>query len=218
VLSDLPIAAMKTGMLGTAAVIEAVADALDEAGAPDGRPLPLVVDPVMVATSGHRLLAKDAEEALKQRILPRALVLTPNLAEAAALSGLPVDAPPAAHAEAIREWALKAWIIVKGGHGSGPEAIDHVSPPWTLPFTLSGRRVATRATHGTGCTLSAAITAALAQGADPEAAIRHARWYVQRAIESAVPVGAGHGPLNHAFAMQPLKVGEERPSDESDAS
>jgi hydroxymethylpyrimidine/phosphomethylpyrimidine kinase len=218
VLADLPIAAMKTGMLGTAAVIAAVAEALADADAKSPRPLPLVLDPVMVATSGHRLLDADAEEALKRHLLPRALVLTPNLAEAAVLSGLPRDAAPEAHAEALRTWALGAWIIIKGGHGRGPESLDFVSPPWTPPFVVGGRRVDTRATHGTGCTLSAAITAGLAQGADPEAAIRYARWYVQRAIESATPIGAGHGPLNHGFARPPLRVGDARPRDESDAA
>jgi hydroxymethylpyrimidine/phosphomethylpyrimidine kinase len=217
VLADLPVVAMKTGMLGTAAVIAAVCEALAQVDARGGRLLPLVVDPVMVATSGHRLLDPDAEEALKAQLLPRALVVTPNLAEAAALSGLPVAAPAAEHAEAIRVWASSAWIIVKGGHGVGLDCVDFVAPPASPAFTLSGRRVATRATHGTGCTLSAAITAGLAQGAEPEAAIRHARWYVQRAIEFASELGAGHGPLNHGFAREPLRVGAELGRDASGA-
>jgi hydroxymethylpyrimidine/phosphomethylpyrimidine kinase len=203
VLEDLPVRAVKTGMLGTAEVIAAVAEALDAAAG-----LPLVVDPVMVATSGHRLLDEDAEGALRRLLLPRAQVLTPNLAEAAVLSGRGPGATAESHAEALRAFAPEAWIIVKGGHGSGPESVDLVVPPAGAPFRLTGQRVETRSTHGTGCTLSAAIAAGLALGAPTEEAIRHARWYVQRAIECASPVGAGHGPLAHGFALPPVRVGQ----------
>lgn len=215
VLADLPVRAVKTGMLGTASVITAVVEALaasDGALTPTAPGLPLVVDPVMVATSGHRLLDADAEDALRRRLLPRALVLTPNLAEAAVLTGLGAEAPAEAHADALRRLAEQAWIVVKGGHGSGPDSVDLVAPPDGPPFYLSGRRVKTRATHGTGCTLSAAITAGLALGATPADAIRHARWYVQKGIEHASPVGAGHGPLAHGFALTPLRIGAGGPS------
>lgn len=198
VLADLPVAAAKTGMLGTSAVIEAVAATLAEVD----RPLPLVVDPVMVATSGHRLLEPDAEATLARVLLPMAAVLTPNRPEAAVLSGLPELAPAEAHAARIRALAPSAWIVIKGGHGDGNLSVDTVFGPHRERFELSLPRVTTRSTHGTGCTLSAAIAAGLALGMAPADAIAHGRAFVQRGLEAAVPVGAGHGPLNHLFAFE----------------
>ncbi len=199
VLSDLPVAAAKTGMLGTSAVIDAVAATL--AGLE--RPVPLVVDPVMVATSGHRLLEPEAEATLARTLLPLATVLTPNLPEAAVLSGLPREAPPEAHARRIGAIAPEAWLVIKGGHGDGDLSIDIAFGPRGERFELALPRVRTLSTHGTGCTLSAAITAGLALGQAPLDAIAHGRAFVQRGLELAVPTGAGHGPLNHLFGFEP---------------
>jgi len=201
ILRDLPVKAAKTGMLGTVDIIEAVSASLDSA-APD---LPLVVDPVMISTSGHRLLRAEAEEALVRVLIPRALVLTPNLPEAAALSGLSESASATEHAARIRLFAPRAWIVVKGGHGNANNnndlCVDAVFAPDGTHFEIKLPRVPTRNTHGTGCTLSAAIAAKLALGATAEDAIRSARRFVQRGLEAASPIGAGHGPLNHLFAM-----------------
>jgi hydroxymethylpyrimidine/phosphomethylpyrimidine kinase len=198
VLGDLPVRAIKTGMLGTAEVIEAIAETLRVTGAG----LPLVVDPVMVATSGHRLLRPEAEAALVAKLLPMARVVTPNRPEAAVLSGLPADADAAAHAAAIRLHAPEAWIVIKGGHGGGDTSVDHIVGPDGESFDMQLPRIATRSTHGTGCTLSAAITAGLALGWTPALAIRRARRFVHEAIAHATPVGGGHGPLAHLFALQ----------------
>lgn len=198
VLTDLPVRAIKTGMLGTASVIATVTDALTRF-APT---LPLVVDPVMVATSGHRLLQPDAENALKSMLLPRAAVLTPNLPEAAVLSGLKESASMSDHAQAIREYAPHAWLVIKGGHGTGDWSVDRVFGPHGIQFDMQLPRIATTSTHGTGCTLSAAIAAGLALGLDAPMAIRKARRFVQAAIENARPAGQGHGPLGHLFAME----------------
>lgn len=217
VLSDLPVAAMKTGMLGSAALVRAVAAKLTVAG----RGLPLVVDPVMVSTSGHRLLERDAEQALIEELFPLATVLTPNLHEAAALSGLPVSEPPSAHLEALSAMAPQAFIIVKGGHRMGEltqatSAVDLVRSPSGERFALVAPWVETTSTHGTGCSFSAAIASQLAlmgRSDDREAvvlrAIAEARRYLAGALASAVPVGAGHGPVDHLFGLSAQSPLEE---------
>jgi hydroxymethylpyrimidine/phosphomethylpyrimidine kinase len=203
VLGDLPVRAAKTGMLGNRAIIEAVAEALEALG---GR-LPLVIDPVMVATSGHRLLEPEAEGALRDRLLPLATVLTPNRLEAAVLSGRPVGDSPLAHAERIALAAPRAWIVVKGGHRVAGEAVDvavdTVLTPSGEVMTLTSPWLETRATHGTGCTLSAAIAAQMALGEGVGEAIRRARAYLAGALQAAVAMGGGHGPVDHLFALAP---------------
>jgi hydroxymethylpyrimidine/phosphomethylpyrimidine kinase len=192
VLEDIPPVAVKTGMLATAALVEAVADGLAR-----GFTGALVVDPVMVATSGARLLEDDAVDALRRLLFPRAVLVTPNLAEAAVLSGIAVvDERTALEAgRRILDFGPGA-VLVKGGHGSGPEAVD-------LLVTSSGvvrlvrPRIATTSTHGTGCTLSAAVTASLALGRTLEEAVEDARDYLHRALVAAPGLGRGHGPVQH---------------------
>lgn len=197
VFDDLDVSAVKVGMLGDPGVIRAVADALH------GRGLPVVLDPVMVAKSGDRLLAAEAMEAMRSLLLPLATVLTPNLPEAAELLGC--EAARDEVAQAAQGRALLAmgprWVLMKGGHGEGEVCVDLLAGP--QPERLVAPRIATRNTHGTGCTLSAAIAAGLAQGlAVPEAVLR-AHGYLQGAIRAAdrLGVGSGHGPVHHFHAL-----------------
>lgn len=192
VLEDIGADATKTGMLSSAAIIEAVADRL-RAHSVRG----LVVDPVMVAKSGDALLRPEAVQALIGLILPLAAVITPNAPEAAVLSGLEVRDAETAREAARRIQALgPLMVIVKGGHLDGERSDDLVFDGRAFEI-LSGPRIATPHTHGTGCTFSAAITACLARGLEPLAAAREARAFLQGAIENAEPLGAGHGPVNH---------------------
>lgn len=195
VFSDLDVGAVKIGMLGNAAVITAVAGGLDR-----HKQTNVVLDPVMVATSGRRLLAPDAVEALRTQLLPRALVITPNLPEAAAL----LDAPEAfSEAEMLRQAdrlvALGAnAVLMKGGHGEGAESTDLLVTA-TASIRVIGARIATRNTHGTGCTLSAAIAAGLARGRGLTEAVRDAKEYITSAIAAAdrLAIGSGPGPVHH---------------------
>ena len=195
VFSDLEVSAVKIGMLSQAAIIETVAKGLGRHRAQN-----IVLDPVMVATSGDRLLAADAVEALRQVLIPRALVVTPNLPEAAALTGATVARNEQEMEIQARELlALGAHnVLIKGGHGSGDESVDLLVGEGDV-LRLSARRVDTKNTHGTGCTLSSAIAAGLAKGLDLKAAARAAKAYVTAAIAAAdtLHVGHGHGPLHH---------------------
>ena len=195
VFSDLTVGAVKIGMLGNAAVVAAVA-----AGLARHSHIPVVLDPVMVATSGERLLTPDAVEALRTKLVPLALVVTPNLPEAAAL----VDAPQAAtedemvrQAERLLASGAKA-VLMKGGHGKGAESADLLVTA-TATVRFAAARIATGNTHGTGCTLAAAIAAGLAKGEDLSAAVRAAKDYVTAAIAAADHLGVGHGrgPVHH---------------------
>jgi hydroxymethylpyrimidine/phosphomethylpyrimidine kinase len=198
VFSDLKVDAVKIGMLSHPAVIEVVAAGLDKY-----QQKKVVLDPVMVATSGDRLLAADAVEVLRRELIPRALVITPNLPEAAAL----LDAPIAESETMMREQgerllALGAKaVLIKGGHAGGAESVDLLVEP-TAVARLASERVATKNTHGTGCTLSAAIAAGLARGQSLADAVREAKAYVTGAIAAAdrLDVGAGHGPVHHFHA------------------
>ncbi len=200
-VSDLGCDAIKTGMLATAPIIEAVADALD-AHAPD---VPWVVDPVMVAKGGHRLLAEDATEALIARLVTRAAVITPNLPEAEVLSGMTVRTVADMERAAVRLLETGAGaVLLKGGHLEGDTVID-------LLITAEGAerfespRIDTPHTHGTGCTLASAIAAGLARGLAVRAAVVRARAYVTEAIRTAPGLGAGHGPLNHGHTVGPFE-------------
>lgn len=199
VFSDLDVDAVKIGMLSRAASIEAVVK-----GLADHRAKNIVLDPVMVATSGDRLLAADAVEALRKLLIPRALVVTPNLPEAAALVGTsPARNDKEMEVQARELLALGARnVLIKGGHGSGDESIDLLIGAGDV-VRLSAKRIATKNLHGTGCTLSSAIAAGLAKGLDLKEASRQAKAYVTAAIAAAdtLKVGHGHGPLNHFYAQ-----------------
>jgi hydroxymethylpyrimidine/phosphomethylpyrimidine kinase len=196
VASDMPVAATKTGMLATAAIVSAVAAAIARLR------LPLVVvDPVMVAKSGDRLLDRDAETAYRERLLPLATVVTPNLPEAESLLGRPVRtlAEMREAARALRAMGPRA-VVVKGGHLEG-DAVD-VFWDGERMEDVSAPRIATKNTHGTGCTYSAAIAARLALGDPLLDAVRGAKAYLTEAIRRSYSVGRGHGPVDH---LHPLK-------------
>ena len=189
VLADIKPGAVKTGALGNAEVIAAVAGLRFDA--------PLVVDPVMVSKHGHALLAADAQAALVTKLLPVTLLLTPNTQEAAALLGVPVEtlAQAEAAAQALSRLGPRA-VLVKGGHLTGPESIDVLFHEGRLTH-FRAPRLDTRHTHGTGCTYSAAITAGLARGLTLEDAVRAAKAWLTRALQSPPDVGHGIGPVNH---------------------
>lgn len=199
VLDDLGADALKTGMLADSATIDAVCDEIT-ARAPG---LPLVADPVMVAKGGHPLLVPEAAETLKRRLLPIAAVLTPNLPEAEALCGFAIQDVGAMHqaAKALLALGPKA-VLLKGGHLPGDEVVDLLATGARIEI-FRDRRIATRHTHGTGCTLASAVAAGLAQGLSLRDSVIRARAYVRAAIASAPGFGAGHGPLNHAVTCDP---------------
>jgi hydroxymethylpyrimidine/phosphomethylpyrimidine kinase len=189
---DLPPAALKTGMLAEAGLVRQVARAIRE-----NDWAPLVVDPVMVATSGARLLSTEAEDVLREDLLPLAALVTPNLEEAAILTGRMVhDLPTMERAgTALVRFGAGA-ALVKGGHLAGDQITDVlVTPDGVRHF--SRPRIDTKSLHGTGCTLSAAITAGFALGWPLEAAVAHGLDFVHRAIGAAPQLGGGYGPLNH---------------------
>jgi hydroxymethylpyrimidine/phosphomethylpyrimidine kinase len=198
VFSDLTIGAVKIGMLARADVIATVARGLDRHQARN-----VVLDPVMVATSGDRLLRADAVAALRRELFPRALLITPNLPEAAALLDTPVarvEAEMQAQGERLLAAGAKA-VLIKGGHGEGAEAVDLLIDA-SGTTRLAAPRISTTNTHGTGCTLSSAIAAGLAKDLGLLDAVRAAKAYVTAAIAAAtgLAVGHGHGPLHHFHA------------------
>lgn len=201
VLDDLPVAAVKTGMLATAANVRVVAEL-----AAAGRLPNLVVDPVMVSSSGDRLLDRDAERAYTDELIPHALVITPNGREAAALTGSTVESVDAQHraAEALADQGAR-WVVVKGGDQTGDDAVDLVVGDGEVR-RLVARRIDTRNNHGTGCSFASAIAAQLAAGADPASAIGRAKHFVHGAIVRAAgwELGAGHGPIDHLDFAHPL--------------
>jgi hydroxymethylpyrimidine/phosphomethylpyrimidine kinase len=198
VFSDLDVAAVKIGMLPHIAAIKAVAATLDRHGARN-----IVLDPVMIATSGDRLMPASAVLALRDGLIPRALVVTPNLAEAAALTAAePARGEQAMEAQAREILALGARnVLIKGGHADGEDCVDLLVGEGDT-VRLTGKRIASGNTHGTGCTLSAAIAAGLAQGLELAAAAQAAKIYVTAAIAAgaALKIGHGHGPLQHFHA------------------
>jgi hydroxymethylpyrimidine/phosphomethylpyrimidine kinase len=193
VIDDIGAQAVKTGMLANAAIIETVAEKLRAHKLPN-----LVVDPVMVATSGDLLLEKNAVSALRSQLLPLAAVVTPNILEANQLAGLTIANARDMRRAAQRIVDLGAQsVVVKGGHRRGP-ATDLFFDGKRFR-QLRTPRIRTIHTHGTGCTLSAAIAAYLARGEKLESAIMHAKTYITAAIRKGFPVGSGHGPVHHFF-------------------
>jgi hydroxymethylpyrimidine/phosphomethylpyrimidine kinase len=195
VFSDLAVGAVKIGMVAQPPVIDAIV-----AGLKRWSPKHVVLDPVMVATSGDRLLSAEAVDALRTKLIPLASVITPNLPEAAALLDEAVAADEAAvEKQGRRLLALgcKA-VLIKGGHGVGAESIDYLVDSSGVT-ALAAPRIATKNTHGTGCSLSSAIAAGLVKGEDMETAVRNAKAWVSAAIAAAdrFSVGHGHGPVHH---------------------
>jgi hydroxymethylpyrimidine/phosphomethylpyrimidine kinase len=195
VFSDLAVAAVKIGMVAQPASIDAIVAGLER-----WSPKHVVLDPVMVATSGDRLLAPEAVDALRTKLIPRASVITPNLPEAAALLDEPVATSEAAVENQGRRLLAMGCpaVLIKGGHGQGSESIDYLIDA-NGTIALAAPRTATQNTHGTGCSLSSAIAAGLAKGESLEAAVRNAKAWVSAAIASAdrFSVGHGHGPIHH---------------------
>ncbi|MDA8353386.1 MAG: bifunctional hydroxymethylpyrimidine kinase/phosphomethylpyrimidine kinase [Firmicutes bacterium] len=191
--SDLNPDAVKTGMLFNKEIITAVADRIVHFGWKA-----VVVDPVMIAKGGSELLQKEAAEALKERLLPHALVVTPNIPEAEALTGRPIR-----RMQDRREAAKHlsdcgpAYVVIKGGHSEGEEHVTDLLYDGTHFTELHGKRVHTRHTHGTGCTFSAAVAAELAKGSSVPDAVATAREFIQAALEETLGIGQGHGPTNH---------------------
>lgn len=197
VFDDLDVGAVKIGMTAERDVIEAIV-----AGLTRWAPKHVVLDPVMVATSGDRLLAADAVAALRTLLIPRATIITPNLPEAAAL----LDAPIATSDREIAEQGRRllalgcGHVLIKGGHGAGAESTDYLISADRV-IALAAPRTVTQNTHGTGCSLSSAIAAGLAKGDDLEPAVRAAKDYITAAIAAAdrFTVGHGHGPVHHFY-------------------
>ena len=197
VVEDIGVDAAKTGMLANAPIVEVVADRVAR-----HRIDRLVVDPVMISKSGAALLAREGEEALASALLPLALVVTPNLAEAERLSGLPAR-NIAEMKEAARKMAQMGarWVLVKGGHlEDSPVDVLHDGRDF---WEVARPRVRTRNTHGTGCTYSAAIATELGKGKDVPRAVEAARDALQAALERALPLGRGFGPVNHGAMFSP---------------
>jgi len=202
VVGDLGAHAVKTGMLATAAIVEAVAAAID------GLELPqVVVDPVMIAKGGDRLLAEEAVAMVKTELIRRAMVVTPNIPEAEVLADIAIRSLDDMRSAARRILGLGARVVVvKGGHLDGPESVDVVCTSDRM-FELRGPRLPGRHTHGTGCTFAAAIAANLALGRDVEVALQDARRYLEGAIRHAPGLGQGHGPLNHFWRQLAPRAG-----------
>ncbi|MET0963853.1 MAG: bifunctional hydroxymethylpyrimidine kinase/phosphomethylpyrimidine kinase [Noviherbaspirillum sp.] len=211
VTADIGVDAVKIGMLHDPEVVLAVAAAIRRHGWTR-----VVLDPVMVATSGDALIARETVAVLVHELFPLATVVTPNLDEAALLLGRSVTreedlAPAAADLLALGAPAM----LLKGGHLAGEELVDLLLQAGQPPLRMAGARIASRNTHGTGCTLSSAIACHLAVGSELPTAVRLARDYVIAAIRHGADVqtGGGHGPLNHGFAPLPMRKLEQEPSE-----
>jgi hydroxymethylpyrimidine/phosphomethylpyrimidine kinase len=193
VVEDIGADAVKIGMLATAGIVRAVERTIVGLGLRR-----IVIDPVMIAKGGDRLLQEDAVAALR-RFLPRAHVVTPNIPEAEVLTGLRIRTLDDMREAGRRILADGSRVVlVKGGHAEGPESVD-IACTAEGTFEVRGPRLSGRNTHGTGCTLSSAIAAHLARGMSDEQALRHSRAYLEGAIRSAPEIGRGHGPLNHMW-------------------
>ena len=192
VLSDVPVQAVKTGMLASSAIVSVVAELLAGVSAP------LVVDPVAVSKHGHSLLMPGAGDTLRETLLPLATIVTPNLDEAEQLTGIKaVDEDSMLAVARVIAGLGPRWVLVKGGHLAG-DPVDLLFDG-ERTWRFAGERIATPHTHGTGCTLASAIASCLALGADVPDAVAQAREYVTGAIRAGVPLGAGIGPVDHAW-------------------
>ena len=198
VMGDIGADAAKTGMLSSPSIIDVVADRIEAWGLTS-----LVVDPVMVAKSGDRLLQANAVATLRARLLPLARIVTPNIPEAVVLADMTIDSDDAMREAARRIQAQgPAFVVIKGGHSDGaPSDLVFNGSAFEL---LEGERIDTRNTHGTGCTFSAAITANLALGYDSFDAIARAKIYITEALRNSYPIGSGHSPVNHFYALWPI--------------
>lgn len=202
VLDDIGADAIKTGMLPTAAAIDAVCNVIETWA----QPIPLVVDPVMIAKGGARLLDPSALDVLRRRLLFLADIITPNVPEAECLTGLEItDEEAMAHAATMLLTFGSPWVLLKGGHLDGAEVVDMLASESGL-YVFRSPRIETRSTHGTGCTLASAIATGLAQGLAMRDAVVRARAYVFAAITSAPGLGEGHGPLGHGHTVRPFPV------------
>lgn len=201
VIEDIGVDAVKLGMLHAPDVVQVVAWAIDHYSLPN-----VVLDPVMVATSGDRLIAQETVQGLVRELFPRAALITPNLDEAALLVGHPIPDATALEGAADELLGLGARaVLLKGGHLPGDEVVDLLATADGLRQRFSAPRIHSRNLHGTGCTLSSAIACGLAQGLDLVAAVAQARIYIRGAMQAGAQVltGQGHGPLNHGFAPVP---------------
>ena len=196
VFADIPPDAVKIGMVADAALIHVIAEKLDEYDAKN-----VVVDPVMVATSGARLISEDAVEALVSELLPRAALITPNILEAEVLADMAITDRTAMTAAAARiHERTHAAVLMKGGHSVDDATdllVDDTGARW-----FEGRRIATSNTHGTGCTLSSAIASNLARGIDTDTAVAQAKAYLSGALAAGLDLGHGSGPLAHGFDLK----------------
>ncbi|GJE16528.1 bifunctional hydroxymethylpyrimidine kinase/phosphomethylpyrimidine kinase [Methylobacterium marchantiae] len=201
VFSDLAVKAVKIGMLSQPAVIEAVAAGL----ARHASRIPIVLDPVMVATSGDRLISDEAVDALRRHLLPLADLVTPNLPEAATLlDAVVATSENAAVVQGRKLLAMGARaVLIKGGHAEGNESVDHLMSADGTMRRFASPRIDTKSTHGTGCTLSSAVAAGLARGLSLIDAVAQAKRYVTASIAAAgsVSVGQGNGPVHHFHAL-----------------
>lgn len=197
VFTDMKADAVKTGMLATAEIIQAVADAADRYSFKN-----LVVDPVMVAQSGDKLLSEDAVDTYLNVLFKKALVITPNIPEAEALLKRKINSPEEIKtaAEDLRQYGPQ-WVIIKGGHADSAESND-IAFDGKQFIELAGRRIKTENTHGSGCTFASAIAANLAKGAGFETAFRASKKYISSAIENGIEIGTGSGPVNHNTEIQ----------------
>lgn len=193
VFEDLPVDAVKIGMLGSAEIVEAVADAIHIY-----KPKQVILDPVMVSKGGHQLLLNDAIETLKEKLLPLVTLITPNVPEAELLTDTKIK-----NSEDIYNGCLKLWeqgaksILLKGGHLEGdPNDLFFDGNHYTW---LKGKRIHTKNVHGTGCTLSSAITAFVAKDLSLQEAVKKGKAYITKAIEHSIDIGSGHGPTHHFY-------------------
>lgn len=198
VLADIGADAVKTGMLHSPAIVWTVVDVLARL-APE---VPLVVDPVMAAKGGAPLVQPETVDVIRNKLLPRATVLTPNIPEAALLWGRPINSPRDVQeaGRALVELGAKA-VLMKGGHMEGKTVVDLLVSGGRT-FRLESPRIQSTNTHGTGCTLASGIATGLAQGLAMDAAVRRAREYLLEAIRTAPGIGGGHGPVNHAHPCE----------------
>lgn len=197
IFTDIYPDAIKTGMVSSIELIETIADKLKQYNARN-----IVVDPVMVATSGSRLISEDAIETLKSKLFPLATVITPNIPEAEVLSGMEIKTQEDMEkaAETICN-TLGCSVLLKGGHQLN-DANDLLFQKGKTPVWFHGKRIDNPNTHGTGCTLSSAIASNLAKGRELEEAVRLAKNYISGALADMLDIGKGSGPMNHAFAIE----------------